>query len=266
MRQTFLAMVLFGLALAGARPASAEPIAVRFPEGLAHGFLTLRSPQGALLATGDLIQTVTGDRVTSRLMFRFRDGSLHDETAVFTQDDRFQLLSDRLIQKGPAFETQLDMNIDVKSGQVTVRYRKEGEDEKTESEHLDMPDDLANGIIITLLKNVQPTAAPTELSLIAATPKPRLVKLKISSPGADPFSVAGSRRKATHYVVKVDLGGLAGVVAPLVGKQPPDSHVWILQGTAPAFVRSDSTLVMGGPLWRMDLASPVWRTPGRTRD
>ena len=35
------------------------------------------------------------------------------------------------------------------------------------------------------------------------------------------------RLHATHYVLKVEIGGLAGVVAPLVGKQPPDSHVWI---------------------------------------
>jgi hypothetical protein len=64
-----------------------------------------------------------------------------------------------------------------------------------------------------------------------------------------------------HYVLKVDIGGLQGVIAPLIGKQPPDSHVWILQGEAPAFVRSEQPFFMGAPLWRIELVSPVWASP-----
>jgi hypothetical protein len=70
--------------------------------------------------------------------------------------------------------------------------------------------------------------------------------------------VAGSSRQATHYVLKIDIGGFAGLVAPLVGKQPPDSHVWILDGEAPAFVRSQAATFLGGPVWQTDLVSPVW--------
>jgi len=58
--------------------------------------------------------------------------------------------------------------------------------------------------------------------------------------------------------VKVDIGGVAGVVAPLVGKQPEDSHVWILEGEAPAFVKSEGPLFMGGPPWRIELTNPAW--------
>jgi hypothetical protein len=57
--------------------------------------------------------------------------------------------------------------------------------------------------------------------------------------------------------LKVEIGGIAGFLAPLVGKQPPDSQMWILDGTAPAFVKSEQPLYLGGPLWRIDLASPV---------
>jgi hypothetical protein len=74
--------------------------------------------------------------------------------------------------------------------------------------------------------------------------------------------VAGSTRKATHYVVHVDIKGLAGLMAELVGKQPPDSHVWIMQDEAPAFVKSESPLYPGGPLWRIELTGPTWpKTP-----
>ena len=242
------------------RPAMlpAEPVAVKNAEGLVHGFLVLRSTDGKILASGDLIQVARGDRVTTRLVFHFKDGSLHDETAVFSQRGRFRLLSDRLVQKGPAFERPMEMTIDTASGQVNVRYTEKDGKEKTEAEHLDLPADLANGLVTTLLKNIRPSAAPTVVSLVAATPKPRLVKLSITAGGADSFTIAGESRKATHFVVKVDIGGLTGVFASLLGKQPPDSHVWILQGEAPAFVKSEAPLFLGGPPWRIELTSPVW--------
>jgi hypothetical protein len=238
--------------------ASSEPVVVRHVEGLVHGFLSLRSPEGDVLASGDLIQDARGDRVTSRLVFHFEDGSLHDETSVFSQRGHFQLISNHLVQKGPAFERPLEMMIDCPSGHVTVRYENKDGKEKVEDEHLDLPADLANGLIPVLLKNLQRDALPSSVSFVAATPKPRLVKVAIAVAGTDPFSIAGSARKATHYVLKVDIGGFAGVLAPLVGKQPPDSHVWVLEGEAPAFVRSQAPMFTGGPVWQTDLVSPVW--------
>jgi hypothetical protein len=91
----------------GAMPAA--PVAVRHTEGLVHGFLVLRTVAGDTLADGDLIQVARGDRVTSRLVFRFKDGSLHDETAVFSQRHNFRLLSDHLVQKGPAFQHPMEV-------------------------------------------------------------------------------------------------------------------------------------------------------------
>jgi len=245
--------------LLGTSVPSAEPVVVRHVEGLVHGFLSLRSPEGAVIANGDLIQDTRGGRVTSRLVYHFKDGSLQDETAVFSQRGHFELISDHLVQKGPAFERPLDMMIDRPSGHVVVRYKNEHGEEKVEDEHMDLPPDLANGLIITLLKNVRRDALPPSVSLVVATPKPRLVKVTMAVvAGTEPFSVAGSARKATHYVLKIEIGGIAGLVAPLVGKQPPDSHVWILDGEAPAFVRSQAATFMGGPVWQTDLVSPVW--------
>jgi hypothetical protein len=142
-------------------------------------------------------------------------------------------VSGRVVQKGPAFPRPLDMTINGTTGQVIVRYTNDKGEEKVEDEHVDIPADLANGMILTLLKNVQPNALPKSISLVAATPKPRLVKLAISAAGQEKFATGGAVRTATHYVVKVEIGGLSGLVAPLVGKQPPDSHVWILGGQVP---------------------------------
>ncbi|MHB8655950.1 MAG: hypothetical protein ACYDA9_18965 [Terriglobia bacterium] len=230
---------------------------MRFTEGLTHGFLALRTLAGSTIAYGDMFEVAHGGRVTLQLVFHFRDGSLHEETAVFSQHGSFRLLSDHLVQKGRAFPSPMDVSINCSTGQVTVHYSDDGK-AKTETDHLELPPDLANGMVLTLLKNLRSNAVGTKVSFVAATPKPRLVKLAISSQGEEPFSFAGSSRKATHYVVKVEIGGISGALAPLLGKQPPDTHVWVLGGEAPAFVKSEGPLYMGGPIWRIELVSPVW--------
>ena len=85
-----------------------ETVPVRYAEGLVHGFLVLHSSDGQTLAEGDLLQTVHGDRVTSRLVFHFKDGSVHDDTVVYAQRHYFRLLSEHLIQKGPSFEQAIE--------------------------------------------------------------------------------------------------------------------------------------------------------------
>src|SRR5262245_29013414 len=250
--------ILVVVLMCAASAASAELVRVAFAEGLVHGFLALRTTDGTTVADGDLIQYQRGGRVTSRLWFRFKDGSVRDETAVFTQNGTFRLISDHLIQKGPAFSQPLEAWIDRAAGRVRVRYTDDDGKEKNVDEQMTLPDDLSNGLILTLLKNVPPQAPPPALSMVALTPKPRLVKLEIARAANDPFTLNGVTRRATHYVVKIDIGGFAGLVAPLVGKQPPDFDVWILGGEAPAFVKSEGPLHLGGPVWRIELVSPVW--------
>ncbi len=234
-----------------------EPIAVRYTEGSVHGFLALRTLEGKILASGDLTQVVHGSHAVSHLVFRFRDGSIDDETAIFSQHGDFRLIRDHHIQKGPIFPKPTDVLINAITGQVTVRY-KDKDREKVETDHLDLPPDLANGIILDVIKNVSPDVKETTLSYVAATPKPRLVKLSIKPAGEDTFRVAGVPHKATRFNVRVELGGIAGMIAPLVGKQPADTDVWVVGGEAPAFVKSEGPLFLGAPVWSIEMTSPVW--------
>ena len=242
----------------------AESVAVRHPEGVVRGFLVLRAHDGTVLANGDLIQSSRADRVTTRLVFHFRDGSLQDETAVYSERGRFQLSSDRLVQRGPSFPRPMEVSIDAVRGRVTVRYSDEGK-EKLIDERMELPSDLANGMTLTLVKNIAPDVASTTVTMLVATPKPRLVKLVITRAGVEPFSVGRASYKATRFNIKAEIGGLAGLIAPLVGKQPRDASIWIVGGEAPGFVRSESQFYQGAPLWRIELASPDYpRAPARS--
>jgi hypothetical protein len=252
-----LATLVAALALSSPSSTRAELVPVLHAEGLAHGFLGLRDLDGSALAEGDLVQHAKGDRVTTRLHFRFKDGSDRDETTVYTQRGRFRFVSNHVVQKGPTFKTQLESTIDDK-GNVRVRYTEEGGKEQVIDERLKLPPDVANGMTIALLKNLAPGARAATVSMVAITPKPRLVKLELTPAGEDPFSVAGSARKALHYVMKVHVPGVTGVVASVLGKIPADSHFWVLGGDAPTFVKAEASLSMDGPTWRIEMVSPIW--------
>lgn len=242
----FLAAALLGVNL------HADPVPVRHPQGSAHGFVVLKTLEGKRLATGDMTQIVQGDRVTSRLLFRFRDGSIDDDTTVFIQRGVFRLVRDHHIQRGPSFPKPVDLLVDALTGQITSRSK----DGKIRHDHLDLPPDIANGLPPNLLMNIDPSAPETKLSFVVPTDKPRLVHISIKPAGEVPFTVGGTSRKAMDYVLHVELGGLTGVVAPLVGKQPPDYHIWILTGISPAFIREEGPLYEGGPIWRVEQISP----------
>ncbi|MFZ1159469.1 MAG: hypothetical protein WAO10_16915 [Candidatus Sulfotelmatobacter sp.] len=258
MRTQSLAIFLISVCFLGGVSMSASPVAVRYKEGLVHGFLVLGTLDGNPIAEGDLAQVARGNRVTSQLLFRFKDGSRQEETTVFSQRGNFRLISYHLVQKGPAFKHAMDELVTASTGQVTVRYTDDDGKQKVENAHLKLPPDLANGLVPTLLKNLPPGATQAEFSMLVAAPKPRVVKLMITADGTEPFSLVGSGREGSRYAVKVDIGGLAGVIAPILGKQPPDSHVWILRGEAPAFLKSETMFYIGGPMWLVELASPVW--------
>ena len=143
---------------------AAEPVHVRYAEGLVHGFLTLSDVNDHILATGELLQSAEGSRVTSELIFHFKDGSLHDETAVYSQRRTLQLLTYHLVQKGPAFKHPIDLSFNTRSGETTVKELGDGK-EKTISDNRKLPNDLANGILITLVLDIDPSTPRTTVSM-----------------------------------------------------------------------------------------------------
>jgi len=239
--------------------AYADPVPVRYVQGAFHGFLEMRAPDGQVVAVGDATCVVHGNRVTAETLFRFKDGSVDDEVAIFTQHRTFQLISDRHIQKGPAFPHPLDVLIDVPSGTVTVRPPGKDGKEQVETDHPKLPADLVNGFFELPIENLRPGMMQTTASMVVMTPKPRVVKLEISKVADDNISVVGVPRKATHYEVKIDLGGIVGVIAPLVGKAPPEIQAWVIGGNAPTFARYIAPLYSEGPMMTVQLASPVWQ-------
>ncbi|HEY3068641.1 MAG TPA: hypothetical protein VGL09_22855 [Methylomirabilota bacterium] len=246
----FLALlgVLGASVLLAASVAYAEPITVRYTEGVTRGFPVIRSVKGEKIAQGELTQVARGDRVESRMVFRFRDGSLYDETVAFAQNGVFTLLSYRLVQHGPSFPEKIEAWVDRATERYEVRYKADEESpEETHRGRITLPGDVYNGLLTTLIKNLAPGASET-VQIIAFTPKPRLVKMLLAPSGAEPVLIGESPQQALHYKVKPQLG----LFASLLIVDVPDINMWILSGEAPGFLKFEGPLYFMGPIWRIE--------------
>ena len=243
-----LVVLTCAITLAAASPVFAEPVTVRFTEGVTHAFPVLRSAGGEKLAQGELTQIPRGDRVENRLTFRFRDGSVYDERVVFSQRDMFTLMSYQIVQKGPSFPESIEAKVDRDSGRYEVRYKgDEDAAEEVLKGKIELPNDVYNGLLGTLMKNL-PAGTSTTVQIIAFTPKPRFVKMLLTPAGDDTVMMGETAVPATRFLVKPQLG----LFASLLVTDLPDVKVWILGGEAPAFLKFEGPLFFMGPIWRID--------------
>ena len=238
-------------------PAFADPIPARLKQGTGHIFLEILDENGKTLAAGESLQTVKGYTVTTRTVFHFRDGSLDDETTIFEQRENLRLLSDDHLQRGPAFPHPMEIKIEAEAGRVTVHELESG---KTTSHDLKIPFDLANGIVTQVLQNLPEDIAETKVSYVLPTSKPRLATLVISRAGEDSYTLAGERHSARKLELKIDLGGLAGLLAPVLGKEPRLTTAWMADGRIPMFIRLRTQFYEGAPLWTIRQTAPEWPT------
>jgi hypothetical protein len=251
--ESLRAGLAFLIVLAPWSTLAAAPVEVRLVEGTAHGLLLVRSMSGQTLGHGDFLQTAYRDRVESRLILRFKDGSLHDERVAFSQQRVFAMLSYRLVQRGPSFPETLEVALDRKTGSYTVRSMQ-GAHEQAFSGSIELPPDVYNGMVVMLLKNLALATAET-VHIVAFTPKPRLIQLEMV-PAGKPRLLAGDVvRQATRYALKPKLGAAIRFFAILLGKAPPDQECVLLTEDVPAFVHCDGPLYLKGPVWRIEMTS-----------
>jgi hypothetical protein len=249
MVRTVLGALLTLVVFLAARPAGAEPVAVKYAEGLSRGFPVLRSVNGERLAQGEWTQVPRGaDVVESRLVFRFRDGSVYDERVVFSQRQAFTLLSYSIVQEGPSFPETIEARVDRATSRYHVRYRAdEDSPEETLTGSFELPLDVYNGLLSTLMKNL-PAGDSVVVQVVAFTPKPRLVKMLLTPAAEDPMQVNEASVTATRFLVRPQLG----LFASLLIADIPDVKCWIANGEAPAFLRFEGPLYFMGPVWRID--------------
>jgi hypothetical protein len=242
------------LALLVPSVAIAAPVATRRKQEPMHQQFVVKSMDGKVVANGEETTADEGDRVRSDLTFRFLDGSLDEQVTTFTQGQVFRLINDHHVQKGPSFPNPLDITIDMPSNKVTWHDFRNGRDQ-VNSQHMNLPDDLANGLVPLLTENVPPGSAPLQVSWVAIAGKPLLVTLSIE-PDTGGSDAVDPVEHARRYLLHVGLHGLALLVAPLIKMQPADLHVWVTDAQQPSFLRLQGPFYQAGPIWTVESIGP----------
>lgn len=177
-RRSFLVAAFLATTSAAALPA--ETIQVRHIQRPMHRSMVARSEAGNEIAKGDFTQVVRGDEVTMRLTYSFVDGSIDDETTTYRQQSTFRLVRYHHLQKGPFFTKPIDFTIEAATGIVSSRVVDKKGKIQTDSKHMNLPEDLANGFVGTLLLNVPHDVRPFRVGMLAPAGGGRLIPLLIS--------------------------------------------------------------------------------------
>ena len=231
----------------------AEQIPVRHIQRPMHRFMVARSEDGKDLATGEFSQDVQGDEVRMRMTYRFVDGSIDDEMTTYTQQGTFRLIEDHHIEKGPFFSRPIDFTVNAADGTAITKTTGSKGNIRVERKHIRMPNDLANGIVGTLLLNVPSNTAPFRVGMLAPVSGGRLIQLLISSEGKQTVHLSGQALPAAVFRIHPELGGIVGMFARLLGLQPKDVVVWVLEGEEPAVAVIVGQLGGYGPVVSSDL-------------
>jgi len=83
---------------------------------------------------------------------------------------------------------------------------------------------------------------------MAATPKPRLVKLSIAPQGEGQVFRCRLRVQGYGFCREGGTGWHHLDVAPLLGKKPADTKAWVVRGEAPVFAKAGQSLYASGPV------------------
>jgi hypothetical protein len=250
-RNYFLVVAIWAITLG--TPAPAEPILVRHTQHQTHRFMVARSEAGKIIASCEFSQVVQGDEVTMRLTYKFVDGSIDDETTTYRQQGTFRLVRNHHVQRGPFFVKPVDFTVEAATGLATSRTADKNGNIHVDSHRIDLPDDLANGFVGTLLLNAQEDTTPFRVGILAPIGSGRLIRILISPEGVQPFHTTGQTLKASVFRIHPELGGVVGVIAHLIGLQPKDVMVWVLEGEEPAVVRIVGQLGGYGPVVSSEL-------------
>ena len=248
--------IVIAIAVLMSTPAEAAPIEARFPEDETHGNLLVRSLAGETIGQGEMTQVIRdGDRVENRLVFRFKDGSFHDENVTFSQLGVFTLMTYRLVQRGPSFPEQLNVSIDRGTGEYSVRS-KTREKEDVLVGQTDLPKDVYNGMLIIVSKNL--LGADGIVSIFAFTPTPHVIKVQLLARDTEPGQVGDRSSKATQYVFKPQIGMIQELLGKAAGRLPAQFQYdcWIMVNETPSFVKFEGPLQLMGPTVRIEPVSP----------
>src|SRR6185436_16128410 len=110
------------------------------------------------------------------------------------------------------FPESLDAAIDRATGRYEVRHREDADSpEEMVSGTFALPKDAYNGMLSLVARNLPPRAAGT-VSLVAFTPKPRVVQIDLQPMAEERIQISEALMPVTRYHLRPRLGIFASLL------------------------------------------------------
>lgn len=220
--------------------ASAGPIAVRVVPGALHGFPSLSDAAGNVIADGELSQELRGEVLLVHLRWSFGDGRRVEERAEFRVGAHLTQTRFTWVETAGEVE-QRRFEVDFSDGRaIAVTRNRKGEPER-EEERLDLPDGRAftgYGTALAISQLELPAGGEEELTFVAFTPKPRIVRLGVRRNGEERIDAHGRSIRCDRFTLHPKIPFPVSLFAGA-----KDAHLWFTHGPPPALVRAEQNLI-----------------------
>ena len=223
-------------------------------EGSAHGFPQLRALDGRVLADGEFTQSVDGDRVHARIVFRSGQGSYTEETTVIRQ-------APNVVQERWAWREVRDgevlrrFEIDFLNGKASAEKVEDGKRESWSKDvELEPGRSFAGSGFSMALRSLHDRllrGEEVELQGVGFLPKPKAGDVAVKYVGLERMEMAGRTLTGEHYVIHPKVPAIARLFVDV-----PDTHLWLLAPPQQTFLRLEGPLAEpSDPIIRVDLLS-----------
>jgi hypothetical protein len=241
-------------ALLFATPANA--IELTELQGAAHGYPGLCDINGKKLADGEFRQWVQNERLHVVITYKFPDGQVFEENALFRQDPELmqEQWSWKELKDG---KPQREFAADFLSGMASAHIRK---DNKDVSEKIDIePGRTFAGFGFTIaLANLRKRLLNGEQIALKAvgfspipTLKPQVVTVKVSHGGLDRMKMSGRYLRGDRFIIHPEIPVIAKLFIHVT-----DTKIWLTNPIPAGFLRWEGPVMLPtDPMIRVDLVS-----------
>jgi hypothetical protein len=235
-------------------------------EGAAHGYPGLCDLNGKKLADGEFRQWVKDDKLHVVITYKFPDGQLYEETALFRQQPELiqEQWSWRELKGG---RPQREFAADFLARTGSAHISKENETEDV-SENIEVePGRTFAGFGFTIaLGNLRKRllgGEQIELKAVGFSPfptlKPQVVTVKISHGGLDRMKMSGRFLKGDRFIIHPEISPIARLFV-----QVPDTKIWLTNPIPAGFLRWEGPIMLPtDPMIRVDLVSDTVSGPAK---
>jgi len=228
------------------------------PEGAAHGYPGWMDINGKKLADGEFRQWMEGDRLHIIITYKFPDGQLYEEKALFRQQP--ELMQEQWSWKElKSGKPQREFAADFLAGTASAHIRKENETKDVSGKiDVEMGRTFAGFGFALALGNLRPRlikGEQIELKAVGFAPipllKPEVVTVKISHGGVDRMKMSGRFLKGDRFIIHPEIPAIAKLFIHV-----PDSKIWLCNPPPAGFLRWEGPIVLpSDPVMRVDLVS-----------